>query len=282
MIKVSVLMITYGHENYIQEAIEGVVMQKCGFEVELIIANDNSLDKTDEVVVNFLANKTVPDNIIIKYTKHEVNKGMNPNFLWATQQATGKYIALCEGDDYWTDPLKLQKQVDFLEENGDCSLCFHGANYINDNSEILSIHRPLRIPDNFKFGMKDAILGGGGFITTNSMVFHTKYIEKFPRWVNDAPVGDIPLMLVLASKGKIGYIDQVMSVYRVASVGSWSSIMADDRQKVKKHHYAIAKMWSEFDKWSHNRYFFYIIRKKIKNEWHFQKSNLKFLLGNFK
>ncbi|MDO9260985.1 MAG: glycosyltransferase, partial [Flavobacteriaceae bacterium] len=108
---VSVCMITYNHENYIQQAIEGVLMQTCNFEVELIIANDCATDKTDEVIQEIIKNH--PNSSWIKYTNHSQNKGMMPNFIWAMQQCKGKYIALCEGDDYWTDPLKLQKQVEF-------------------------------------------------------------------------------------------------------------------------------------------------------------------------
>jgi glycosyltransferase involved in cell wall biosynthesis len=117
--KVSVITITYGHEKYITETLDGVLMQQYDGPVEFIIANDNSPDATDEVVKKYFLENPAPSNFEIKYTKHETNKGMMPNFIWALEQATGKYIALCEGDDYWTDPLKLQKQVDFLEESPD-------------------------------------------------------------------------------------------------------------------------------------------------------------------
>lgn len=123
--KVSVVTITYGHEKYITETLDGVLMQQYEGPVEFIIANDNSPDATDEVVKKYFLENPAPSNFEIKYTKHETNKGMMPNFIWALEQATGKYIALCEGDDYWTDPLKLQKQVDFLEENLNYSFCTH-------------------------------------------------------------------------------------------------------------------------------------------------------------
>ncbi|HEU0226098.1 MAG TPA: glycosyltransferase family 2 protein, partial [Arachidicoccus soli] len=120
---VSVVMITYGHEKYIAQAISGVIIQQCNFPVEFIIADDHSPDNTEQVVSDFIKNKTIPENIQIKYTRHAANKGMIENFKWALEQAQGKYIAICEGDDYWTDPLKLQKQVDFMEENEDCGVC---------------------------------------------------------------------------------------------------------------------------------------------------------------
>ena len=117
---VSVVMITYNHEKYIQQAIEGVLMQKINFHIELIIADDTSPDQTENIVKKIIVEH--PNGHWIKYTKHKFNKGVSKNFTWALKQAKGKYIALCEGDDYWTDPLKLQKQVDFLEENENIGL----------------------------------------------------------------------------------------------------------------------------------------------------------------
>jgi len=114
-IRVSVVMITYNHEQYIKQAIEGVLIQETDFEVELIISNDASTDRTDEVVNEAI--KNYKGKINIRYYNHKKNKGATNNFIWTLKQAQGKYIAICEGDDYWTDPYKLQKQVDFLEEN---------------------------------------------------------------------------------------------------------------------------------------------------------------------
>ena len=120
---VSVCMITYGHEKYIREAIEGVLIQECDFEIELILANDCSPDRTDEIIQDIIKNH--PKGCWIKYFKHESNIGMMPNFIFAIKECEGKYIALCEGDDYWTDDYKLSKQVDFLEQNPEFSLYFH-------------------------------------------------------------------------------------------------------------------------------------------------------------
>ena len=117
---VSVVMITYNHEKYIQQAVEGVLMQQTDFPIELIIADDASPDQTEKIVTTI--KKKHPNGNWIKYTRHLQNKGMTENFMWALGQAQGKYIALCEGDDYWTDPYKLQKQVDFLEANEEYGL----------------------------------------------------------------------------------------------------------------------------------------------------------------
>ncbi len=126
--KVSVCMITYGHEKFIEQAINGVLMQECDFEVELIIANDSSPDQTDAVIQSILDNH--PRASWIKYTKHEKNLGMMPNFIFALKECVGEYIALCDGDDYWTDTLKLKKQVVFLDRNKDYVACFHNSEVI--------------------------------------------------------------------------------------------------------------------------------------------------------
>jgi len=111
---VSIICITYNHEPYIAEAIEGVLMQKCSFPIELVIGEDCSTDNTRKICEEY-ANKSE----LIKLLPTETNLGMMPNFIRTLQSCTGKYIAMCEGDDYWTDPLKLQKQVDFLEANAE-------------------------------------------------------------------------------------------------------------------------------------------------------------------
>lgn len=132
MIMTSICMITYNHEKFIGEAIVGVLMQKTNFEYELIIANDCSPDKTDEIVNEYI--NTHPKGNRIRYFSHKQNLGMIPNFVFAMQQCQGKYIALCEGDDYWIDPYKLQKQVDFLEANADYGLVYGKARIYNQKT----------------------------------------------------------------------------------------------------------------------------------------------------
>ncbi|QYS90774.1 glycosyltransferase [Flavobacterium covae] len=134
MIKVSVCMITYNHEKYIKQAIESILMQKTNFDFELIISNDNSNDTTHKIILDLLEEHI--DSKKIKYLHNKKNLGMMPNFIQAIQNCKGEYIALCEGDDYWTDPEKLQKQVDFLDTNKNFAICFHPVN-IDYQNEII-------------------------------------------------------------------------------------------------------------------------------------------------
>src|SRR5690554_2607359 len=129
-IMVSVVMPTYNHEKYIRQAIEGVLMQETDFLFELIIIEDCSVDDTKKIALEYAEKH--PE--IINVLGAEKNLGITDNYFRAMGAITGKYIAICEGDDYWTDPLKLQKQVNFMETNPDCSLCFHPISHVFVNS----------------------------------------------------------------------------------------------------------------------------------------------------
>jgi glycosyltransferase involved in cell wall biosynthesis len=220
---VSVVMITYGHEKYIREAITGVLMQECGFEVELIIANDCSPDNTDAVINEFINH---PNINWIKYTKHSQNMGMMPNFIWSLQQAKGKYVAICEGDDYWIDSLKLQKQVDFLEVNHDYSMTCHNAiiKYEGDDEKNMIFNENLISHD---ISMQNIV--EKWIIPTASMVFRKEYIMCIPDWINKIYSGDFTLALLLRSYGKVWFCGDIMSVYRVDYSGSSASATYCDR-----------------------------------------------------
>ena len=147
----------------------------------------------------------------------------------------GKYIAFCEGDDYWTDPNKLQKQVDFLESHPDFAICFHNMQILYENEFLQD--RSLRLdPDDEEWchlknrlsniNQKDVstiedLALQGNYISTASCLFRNGLFREFPEWFYTLPVGDYPLHLLNAQHGKIKYLDEVMGVYRVHSGGSW-------------------------------------------------------------
>ncbi|WP_265427510.1 glycosyltransferase [Chryseobacterium sp. YIM B08800] len=134
MNKVSIIVLTYNQENFIEKNLQGIFMQKVNFPVELIISDDCSPDNTSFIIEEYIKNK--PSHVEIKFTKHEKNLGSTPNFYYALNQCTGDYIAFCEGDDYWTDENKLQTQYDFLENNPEYSMCFHQVKNISSNPLI--------------------------------------------------------------------------------------------------------------------------------------------------
>lgn len=210
-------MITYNHSKYISKAIQGVVNQECKFEYELIIGDDCSIDKTREICIEY-QNK-FPNKI--KLLLHEKNlggEGRN-NFISTLKQCDGKYVALCEGDDYWTDPNKLQKQVDFLEANPEYNICFHRVYYKLDEQENLVLSQLNTSEKEETYSIED--LSKENIIHTPSVVFRNGLIENFPSWFYEAAVGDYVLHMLNAKKGKIKYFPEPMAVYRIHSGGIW-------------------------------------------------------------
>ncbi len=217
---VSVTMITFQHEKYISEAIEGVLLQKTNFTYELIIGEDCSLDGTRAIVKDYQAKH--PDKIILKLP--EKNLGMMRNSVSNKLLCRGKYIAECEGDDYWTDPYKLQKQVDFLESNPAYVLCFHNVNILIDN--VIVDDFITSVPANRDtFTMSDIIRGN--FIHTPSAIFRNNISHAINSFI-DCQIGDHPLYIVLSLSGKIKYINNTMAVYRYGT-GLWSKKSIEEK-----------------------------------------------------
>ena len=205
---VSVIMITYGHEKFIRQAVEGVLMQECNFKVELIIANDASPDKTSEIVHEII--KTNPNGSRIKFINRNKNIGGQKNFEDAFEQCKGKYIAHCEGDDYWTDPHKLQKQIDFLESNPDYVLTFHKVKILQPDGNFVDDFI-TKIPENYQ--TIKTLAQFGNYIHTPSVVYRN-IIRVLPYEMMISPIGDYFLYLILAQHGKLKYFEEEMAVYR--------------------------------------------------------------------
>lgn len=221
---VSVQMITYGHEAYIQQAIESVLIQETDFEFELIIADDCSLDKTHEIINEII--KTNPKSYRIKYFRHKENMGMQKNGIFALSKCMGKYIAICEGDDYWIDPLKLQNQVDFLEKNEDYGLIYTDASIYNQETNTFekpfsSYYKDTPNSDNY---FHHLLLRN--CIQTLTVLTRKKYIWEAFESISDIfyslKIGDYPLWLEIAHNTKIKYLNDITAVYRKSSNSSAS------------------------------------------------------------
>lgn len=245
---VSICMITYNHEPYIREAIEGVLMQQCSFPFELVIGEDCSTDLTLQI-----CKKYAREHPEIHLLSSESNLGSMKNLLRTLQACKNKYIALCEGDDYWTDPLKLQKQVEFLEGNEDCSLVFHAATIISASNKRQTFVK--RNDNNRYFSMEELIMGGGGLIVTNSILFSKDMLSPHMDWFKDAIVGDYPLALTAGIAGKVFYIDDVMSVYRTDVQGAITS-QRDllPYQAFIDRSLKLMDILKDFDKYTRNKY----------------------------
>lgn len=216
--KVSVVTITYGHQDYIIETIKGVLKQNYKGKIEFIISNDNSPDDTDNVISDFFKSIEIPQNFEINYINQITNIGVMPNFYDALTIASGDYIALCDGDDYWTDPHKLQKQVDFLEANEDCSLVYHRVQIYDEEGKSFSeeiLNKSLTIQ---KRTIEELALKGN-FIHTPSVLFRNNLI--LPERLFKLTVGDYVLWFLNGEKGKLGYLPDQMAVYRFSEKSTW-------------------------------------------------------------
>ena len=210
----SVCLITYNHVKYIEQAIEGVLMQQTDFSFDLIIADDFSIDGTREIVINY--KKKYP--ALIKLILQQKNVGAAQNWIELITTPSAKYIAYFEGDDYWTDPLKLQKQVDFLEANNDYAICFHRVHELRTGEDI-RLSTLNNSTEEETYTVED--LAVDNFIHTPSVIFRNDLIKKFPDWFVDSPVGDYPLHMLNARFGKIKYFPECMAVYRRHENGIW-------------------------------------------------------------
>jgi glycosyltransferase involved in cell wall biosynthesis len=251
---VSVCVITYNHEPYIQESLEGILRQVVDFSVEIVVGEDCSTDNTLKICQEYAHLHSSKINLLPS-TK---NFGLIQNFVRTLQACQGEYIALCEGDDYWTDPHKLQKQISFLKGFPTMTFCFHAATVLNENSKSFYPYYKHR---GFKTGIirKDWLFekGGGSFCTASAMF--KRSILKYPDWFVQAPTGDFPLMLLAVDAGDIGFIDEVMCVYRSANVQSWSLSFKDFRT-YKNYFDAEERMIACFDHDSGHKYSTWISR----------------------
>jgi len=209
-------MITYNHQDYIKQAIEGVLMQETDFEYELVVSNDNSPDNTNAVIQEIIA--THPKAHVINYINREKNIGMLNNSRETLKLCKGEFIAICEGDDYWTDPKKLQKQVDFLSKNKDYAISFHKVKLHEPDGSIID-DNITRLPK--KHTTIEDLAKNGNFMHTPSIVYRNVDFS-YPIQYEITPAGDFFKQMLIAEHGKIHYIDEVMGVYR-NGVGVWST-----------------------------------------------------------
>lgn len=264
---VSICCTTYQHIKYIRDAIEGFLNQQTNFPVQIIVRDDASKDGTTEIVAEYAAK--YPALICPILNKENLyKKGISP-MKDCMSHAKGKYIALCEGDDYWTDPLKLQKQLDFLEENKEYSMVCHDALVINEMTNTSS----LFFTDAHKkqaCTTKDVF--GGHFCPTASIIFRKESLSLTDYYPN-AMAGDLMLTLLLSLKGRLYRMKDVMSVYRKTSNGATQV----NRRDMKKSWTNRIEIFNHFNKVSNYRF-----NRNIEIENRILKNRIRFLDCNSK
>jgi glycosyltransferase involved in cell wall biosynthesis len=218
---VSVRIITYNQAAYIRQCLEGVLMQRTDFPVEIIVGEHSSSDGTQDIVLDY--QRKFSDRVQVLITRREENLMMNA--MHVQKACRGKYHAFCEGDDYWIDPLKLQKQVEFMERHAEVPLCFHNAFVINKAHEAVRFFFNRSLSPLLPF--EDIYLRT---LPTASLLGRAAILNTLPEWRQKIVYGDRLLRLWCAHFGPLGYLDEVMSVYR-RHAGGITSIMVKSRRE---------------------------------------------------
>ncbi len=224
---VSVCCLAYNHETYIEQALNGVLAQKTEFPFEIIIHDDASTDKTADIIRKYAEKYPfIIKPIYQSENQYSKDSRVLKHFLFP--KAQGKYIALLECDDYWTDPNKLQKQVSYMEAHSECSGTFHAANWLVDEKIV---RNDRHFDHECDVTPQQVILGGGEYCATASLCFRAQYAMDYPEFRQMDEICDYSLQILLSLRGRMHYFPEIMSCYRFERSGSWSSSMKEDREK---------------------------------------------------
>lgn len=213
--------LAYNHEKYIRHTLEGFVNQKTDYKFKVIVHDDASTDKTADIIREYA--EKYPDMIIpIFQSENQYSKHIEIIKTYIAPLIEGKYVAVCEGDDYWCDENKLQMQIAYMETHPECSMCVHNTELINEQGE--SLGRCINTL-NFEtdFTPEQVIEAGGGqLFQTSSFVYRQELDSVRPEAFHMGSAGDYPLAIYMSCCGKVHYFSNIMSKYRIGANGSWS------------------------------------------------------------
>ena len=254
---VSISIITYNQKDYVRDALDSFLVQR-DVPFEILIHDDASTDGTEEIIREYEAK--YPDVIRALYEKeNQYSKGIsNPSGVFNFPRARGRYIAFCEGDDYWTDPYKLKKQVEYMDMDPDCVMCCHSAKEENLSGVYKSTDL-IRPWTETKILKPEEVISHNVIIPSASMMFSRKLAQRLPEWYFDCPIGDASLHLFMLLNGHVFYMDTPMSVYRTGRPGSWTTTMnsvSDEEKEAQWEEYyqKMEKLYHTFDRESGGKY----------------------------
>lgn len=250
---VSVFCSVYNHKNYIAQCLDSLVSQKTSFIYEIIVKDDASTDGTSDIIRAY--HEKYPDKIVpLILEENHLQRGLgHVAFEKAFHLMHGKYIAMCEGDDFWTDENKLQKQVDLMESHPEYSLCGHAAYYANEAGELIK-------NDCFRYKTGSGELTTEEIISSWSMATCSLLYRKSCRTDVTFPFqgncinSDYALMVYMALKGKVYYLDELMSAYRIACNGSVTQKQRRNKEYYKKRRLEYVAMLDRIDAYSGKKY----------------------------
>lgn len=255
-IEVSVICVTYNQADYIRDALEGFLMQKTNFAYEILVHDDVSTDGTVEILKEY--RKKYPEKIkLILEEENQYSQGVDITKDIMLSHVRGKYIAYCEGDDYWTYDGKLQAQYDLLESHPEISLCYHNAVVYDRDKDDLTLnvinHKSGYITD------ADSVFPSRGWYPTASSFYRTEYLEEYPNL--HAPTGDEGMRCYMACRGKLYFINQAWCVYRRFSNGAWNTKFEKDRKVADQYIIDLIKFIINYNEYSAGRYEKYFYKR---------------------
>lgn len=260
-IDITIFCLTYNHANYIRDALEGFLMQKTSYTYNIFVYDDASTDGTSDILREYQEKYQEKFDIYIApyniYNSPKRERIMDELYK---KHIAGKYVAICEGDDYWTDSNKLQKQIEFMEQNPGCSMTAHGAYWLDCQTGVLKDYDPYS-EDRYLTG-DEIILQPQGNLPTASLVMRKDVFIRdiqFPT----CDVGDIPMQLSALCKGKIYYFTDKMSLYRYMHIGSWSKEMGGNFESDNIHSYRMIDFMEKYDKYSKGVYHKFLKKRCI-------------------
>lgn len=228
---VSICCITFNHERYLAQALDSFLSQETDFPFEVLVHDDASTDGTADIVRDYMARYPGQVRAVLQVVnQYSLGRQIYPTLF---EMARGEYIAWCEGDDFFTDVRKIQRQVDFLSANPDYSLSTHEAVLVSEQGRPVGHVRPA--DSDRRLTTEAVIEGGGGMIATNSMIFRAEFARSLPGSFHRCSVGDYPMAVHLALNGKVHYMATPMSAYR-AAYNNWTHMIArDPRRRLANH-----------------------------------------------
>lgn len=259
-VAVSIVCNAYNHEKYIRDALEGFVNQKTNFNFEVLIHDDASTDGTADIIREY--EKKYPDIIKPIYqTENQYSKGFKISIDYQIPRIKSKYVALCEGDDYWTDPLKLQKQYDFMESHVDYTMCACSTVWLDMKTG--KEQNKCTTPFDRDVSLEEIVLEKKGRVFQYATFFlKSEIFTIIPKWRCSFGVGDLPVCIYAAINGKVHMLSDVMAVYRYNAEGSWSSRIENSEHRTK----AMMKVISGYNDFNESTDYKYnaLITKRIK------------------
>nr|WP_305182344.1 glycosyltransferase [uncultured Schaedlerella sp.] len=252
-VDISIVCATYNQEKYVKNALDGFLMQKGGFEYEILIHDDASTDGTTKILQEY--KKEYPNKIkLILQKENQYSKGVDILRTYIYPIVKGKYIAFCEGDDFWIYNKKLQKQYDLMESNPNISLCYHNALVYREESDELQINvhnHPSGYIDD-----REIISPTKGWYPTASFFGRTDYMKNQPDF--KAATGDEALRTYMACKGDLYFINAAWSVYRDFADGSWNQRYRSDKKIAARYIVDTVNYFTKFDEYSGKRFSKYL------------------------